>query len=160
MVRFTILFFVIACIAMPIHAQDSECPPISLPSECRQEILDLISAMKLDKLVVTLRERMLANARKEYPTLPETFWANAEKQMPAKDMIDHLVSMWSKQVSRETIRDLTEFYRTPLGQSASAAQIEIVLESMHPADGYISALNQQAAGAVRQQQLDAKYPRK
>ena len=161
MVRFTVLLFVIATLlSQSIHAQEPECPPISLQSECRQEILDLITAMKLDKMVVELRKRMFETARKEYPTLPEAFWANAEKQIPVDSMINLMVTMWSKQVSRKTIRDLTEFYRSPLGQSASAAQVEIVLESMQPADGYRRALNQMADGAVRQQEIDAKYPPK
>lgn len=93
----------------------------SLPSSSVVEDIDrLIRVTGYEQMLPAMLDQMVAPLKSINPQVPEEVWDELIAQFDASEMIDLMVPVYQKHFTHDEIRQLLEFYSTPLGRKIIA----------------------------------------
>lgn len=92
-----------------------------------KKLLELTGAGQMG---VQAAESMINSFKKTYPTVPEEFWEDFKKELKADDLVNMIIPIYDKYYSEADIKQLTDFYQTPVGKKVIASSPKIMQESM------------------------------
>lgn len=82
------------------------------------------------KLGVQMGQRMVGSFKNNYPNVPEAFWNDFLKEFNSDVLINMIIPIYDKYYTESDIKELTEFYQSPLGKKMITTMPQIVEESM------------------------------
>lgn len=82
------------------------------------------------KLGVQVGQSMIGSFKNNYPNVPEAFWNDFLKEFNSDVLINMIIPIYDKFYSESDIKELTEFYQSPLGKKMIATMPQIAQESM------------------------------
>lgn len=82
------------------------------------------------KLGVQMGQRMVGSFKNNYPNVPEAFWNDFLKEFNSDVLINMIIPIYDKYYTESDIKELTEFYQSPLGKKMIATMPQIAEESM------------------------------
>lgn len=118
---------VFAASATPVAAQQ---PSLDDP-ETREAVTALLEEMGAVQSVVAGIKSGIPNAQASSPELPDEFWDKFTKAILAEEdgLVDALAPVYAERFTLEEIRELTEFYKSPIGQRLVKEQPMMLTES-------------------------------
>lgn len=92
----------------------------------------LLNVTEAAKLAVNSMETMINGQRGANPQIPGVFWDAfiAHARRDTAQLIDLLVPIYARHLTREEIEQLIRFYESPIGKRLTAVQPQISQESM------------------------------
>jgi uncharacterized protein len=115
--------FVVWCGCAAAQTQES--------SDAKKE--DILKLMKLtgsDQMARQILSQMIAAMKPGAPRVPETFWTEFMAEVDTNELMDMLVPVYDKHFTQEEIRQMIEFYETPVGRKIIEAMPQVMQESM------------------------------
>ena len=105
--------------------------------------------------VAAMMQRTIANLipaeRASNPTVPPAFWdafaARVQKEVPV--LIDSLVPIYTKRFTLAELKQVVQFYESPVGKHLSAAQPDMLQESQQIGTRWGAALGKQIADSLQ-----------
>ncbi|MES2460395.1 MAG: DUF2059 domain-containing protein [Armatimonadota bacterium] len=110
---------VFAAIQTPSPSTPSTTPVTKsvLPdAEKEQDIRQLITLTGGDKMGQQMMDQMIPEMQKILPQIPADFWVAFRKKTKMSELTERLLPVYDKYYSKEDVKGLIQFYRTPLGQ--------------------------------------------
>lgn len=107
-------------------------PALAQEAEKTKEVLaaELIEITGGGSTATEMIQAMSAQLRLMYGTVPDPVWNEMFGEVEARELAALIVPIYAKRFSRDDLRDLVAFYRTPLGQRLVEATPGILEESM------------------------------
>lgn len=92
---------------------------------------ELLDASRLAELIHRDMELVVAEERVAKSPLSGDFWTEVRAEVKAvrPRLVERLVPLYASRFSRDELRELVAFYRTPLGQRLAAEQLAIGREA-------------------------------
>jgi hypothetical protein len=102
------------------------------PSEKMTLIRQLLSRTQAVEQAISMMETSLPAQKQSNPRIPPVFWDRmlAEARAGSGDLADRLALVYERHFTTEEIRQLLQFYETPIGRKLLATLPAITLESM------------------------------
>jgi len=92
-----------------------------------RRLLKLTGAGELGKQVAT---QLITQFRQSQPNVPAKFWDEFAKEIKADELVELSVSAYDNHLTHDDIKQLIEFYESPIGQKLVRVQPQIMQESM------------------------------
>ena len=73
----------------------------------------LTGSQKLGEQVL---EQMFLQLKSQLPKVPESFWKEVRSKIDFNEMLEQMVPVHEKYLTREEIKELLKFYESPVGQ--------------------------------------------
>jgi hypothetical protein len=73
----------------------------------------LTGSQKLGEQVL---EQMFLQLKSQLPKVPESFWKEVWSKIDFNEMLEQMVPVHEKYLTREEIKELLKFYESPVGQ--------------------------------------------
>jgi len=99
----------------------------SAKAENIRKLLDITGSGKLGTQVGI---SMIDNMKTVYKDIPEEFWDEFKKELTTKDWIDMFIPVYEKFYSNDEIKELIQFYQSPIGKKVVSNTPLIMQESM------------------------------
>lgn len=112
------------------HAQQDRMTEKSEADLLDAEIRELIEVSNMTKIADQIIDQIFTVYEKTIPSVPKEFWKQARIEMKADDFVEIIVPIYAKHYTREDIKGLIAFYKTPLGKKVIDKQGLIAQESM------------------------------
>ncbi len=100
------------------------------PSEEREDLRQLMEITHASALIDKISDRMVFAYKRLMPTVPEEVWDKFRKGFNGSDAVELLIPVYSKYFTREDVKGLIDFYRSPLGKKLLENREAIMQESM------------------------------
>ena len=81
-----------------------------------EDILTLLKMTGTDKLAEQVMDAMIPQFRQLVPEIPTAFWDRFREKLDVEDLLDACIPAYDRYYSHEEIKQLIEFYKTPLGK--------------------------------------------
>ncbi len=94
------------------------------------DIRELIEVSNMTKIADQIVDQIFTLYEKTIPSVPKEIWKQFRVEMKADDFVEIVVPIYAKHYTREDIKGLIAFYRTPLGKKVIEKQGLIAKESM------------------------------
>lgn len=82
----------------------------------RSEIRKLIELTGAANISADALQKMIEPLKASYPQVPEEFWNTFIHEVHSDELIDLVIPIYDKYYTRDEIRELTQFYQSPVGQ--------------------------------------------
>ena len=113
------IVFVLIC-AVPSQGQ----------TEKQSDISKLLNLMGYRELFVQINTEALNQFKPIFPEIPEEFWTKFETERDLDEMILGIIPILAKYFTHDEIKQLMNFYITPIGKKLVSVQGELSKESM------------------------------
>ena len=129
---------------------------LTVPTICHSEPADRKSIEELLTLTgaANIREQMLAQMlpamKKAMPRAPDAFWAEFKAQADVNELMDLLIPIYQKYLTKEDVVSLNEYYRSEVGQKMIKLQPLIMRETVQVGQAWGQAAGQRAMRKVQQ----------
>lgn len=141
MTKTLISSFFLLLLSISIHAQESE--KVS-------NIRKLLGLTGSGKLGVQVMENMLASYKSNLPNVDSTVWIEIRKDIKAEDLVNLIVPIYDRNFTDEEVRQLIEFYSSPVGKKILQKMPSIVQESMEAGRTWGKALGEKVVDRLKQ----------
>lgn len=105
-------------------------PAFSQTSAKTENIRKLLELTGSGKLGVQVGQSLLTSFKKIYPSVPNEIWDNFMKEMNSETLISLVIPIYDKHYTESEIKQLTDFYQTPIGKKVIETTPLISQESM------------------------------
>ena len=98
--------------------------------ETLKKMFEVSGSVESYKTVVT---QMLGMFKQEEPDIPEEIWNDLEGEFlktSIQDLVDMLIPVYQKHLTKEDLDKIIEFYQTPVGKNFASKTPIIMQESM------------------------------
>ena len=96
-----------------------------------RRLLDLMGSEKVGQQML---DQMLPMARRSARDVPDSVWADIEKEfssdLTSGNFVERIIPIYSRQFTDEDINSLIAFYESPIGKKLTAAMPTIANEAM------------------------------
>jgi hypothetical protein len=92
-----------------------------------RELMNLIGAARMGQQVVN---DLIEQFKTTMPQVPASFWEDFQKRFKVDEIVELVVPIYDKYLTREDVQGLVSFYRSPTGQKFLSVQGKIVREAM------------------------------
>jgi hypothetical protein len=82
------------------------------------------------KIGVQVAQNMIVSFKKVYPSVPEEFWEGFKKELNSEVLVEMVIPIYDKYYTETEIKELTDFYATPIGRKVITVTPLISQESM------------------------------
>lgn len=95
-----------------------------------QQLLEITGSAKLGLQVMN---SIIDSYKKSYPKLENnnSFWSDFQKEFTAGEMINRIIPVYEKYYTDDDIKQLIQFYQSPVGKKVIATMPGVMQESMH-----------------------------
>jgi hypothetical protein len=164
---------ILTLVGYSVHAQTSDAPAT------REDILKLFDTMKIHQQmrlvmdsVVKQQRAMIHDAlKKREPLITEQdmaridqFAADTVKDMPIEDLLNDMIPVYQKHLSRSDVDAMNTFYSSPTGQKLLHEMPAMTAESMQAAGPHMQAMMEKvmdhAEQAAREEREKKTAPQK
>ena len=108
------------------RAWAQETPPNAMTADIRT----LIEVTGAGEAGVKMMQDMIASMREVLPDVPEEYWTRFAAKVDPDGLIQLCIPIYAKHFAHEEVKQLLEFYRTPLGQKLITALPAVAEEAM------------------------------
>jgi len=122
----------------------------SVDSQKNKDIREFLEASGISKLGVQVLDQMIAGMKQTHGNVPNEFWDEFRKQASADDFTKMMIPIYAQHFSDVEIKQLTAFYRSPLGQKLVKEQPAMVQESMRAGQRWGFALGSKIAKQLQE----------
>ena len=128
-------------------AQQGAAAAAQVEPEKAAAIRQLLRVTRATELMVTSIETSLPAQKAANPRIPEAFWEEFTARLRADvdGFIELLVPLYDKYLTLDEIRQLIEFYESPLGRRLVEVQPTLAAESMLAGQQWGARLGQEVA---------------
>jgi hypothetical protein len=150
---------ILTLVGYSVHAQTSDAPAT------REDILKLFDTMKIHQQmrlvmdsVVKQQRAMIHDAlKKREPQITEQdmaridqFAADTVKDMPVEDLLNDMIPVYQKHLSRSDVDAMNTFYSSPTGQKLLHEMPAMTAESMQAAGPHMQAMMEKVMDRAEQ----------
>ena len=121
-----IFIIVLLVIGSPAVAQQDSL----VSGTIKDDILELLAITNAEKMGNQMLEQIFNAYEHMIPDVPVEVWEKARREMRSGDMLELIIPIYAKHFSREDIRGLITFYKSPAGKKFIDKQETIMKESM------------------------------
>jgi hypothetical protein len=131
----SILLGVVALLFLAVvsnhHAQAQTQPSDSAEEQAkRADIRRVLEMSGAGKVGVQIMAQMIVQFQKAFPNVPQSFWNDFLKGVNADELNDLAIESYDKHFTHDDIRQLIEFYNSPIGRKMTAELPSISKECM------------------------------
>ena len=95
-----------------------------------RDIVVLLETMEVTEMGIQVVLEMIDSFKIMAPEVPDRFWRDFVAEMKAGDMIDIYVPIYNKYFTHQDIKELINFYDSPIGKKMIKVEPYILQESM------------------------------
>lgn len=95
-----------------------------------ENIRKLLELTGSGKIGVQVAQNMIISFKKVYPSVPEEFWEGFKKELNSEVLVEMVIPIYDKYYTETEIKELTDFYATPIGRKVITVTPLISQESM------------------------------
>jgi len=118
----TIVFLL--CLGFSIHSASGQ------ETEMQQDIVRLLELSGSDKIADQMFNHLVATFKKTNPEIPDKFWETFKEEIDAAGYYHLVIPIYEKYYTHEEIRQLIDFYNTPIGQKTIRVTPMVMQESI------------------------------
>lgn len=107
-------------VAMFVMALPTICHSETADIESIEELLVLTGAANMGEQMV---EQMLPAIKRAMPRAPEAFWAEFKAEADVNELMDLIIPIYQKYLTKEDVVSLNEFYKSEIGLKMIKLQI-------------------------------------
>lgn len=111
--------------------------------EMEKDIRELLYLTGVPEVGTQVMNQMLVPMKQALPEVPEAFWTRFMEKVDPDDLVDMSVPIYAKYFTHDEIKQLLEFYRTPIGQKVIGTLPAVMQESMAAGQRWGEQLSQQ-----------------
>lgn len=93
-------------------------------------VQELLEAMNIDQTMSKTIDAIAKTPAYVAMNIPEEIWNEFKKEFDSQDLMNQLAPIYTKYYTDEEILQLTEFYKSPIGQKTIQVTPQIMGESM------------------------------
>jgi uncharacterized protein len=109
--------------------------------ESIKELLTLTGAANLGEQMVA---QMLPAMKQAMPNAPEEFWAEFKAEADVNELVDSIIPIYQKYLTKEDVTSLNEFYKSKIGQKMIKLQPLLMRETMQVGQAWGQAAGRRA----------------
>jgi len=94
------------------------------------DIKKLIQVSGSDKLAEQVMDAMIPQFQQLVPGIPEAFWVRVKNRINIDDLVDACIPVYRKYYTHDDIKQLIQFYESPLGKKMVAVTPAMTQETM------------------------------
>lgn len=128
--------------ALIVPARPALCQP-DPSAELYEDTRRLMELTGAGNLAVQIMHQMLQPMRRALPQVPEEFWSRFMEKVDTDEIIDMTVPIYTKHLTHAEIKQLLDFYQSPLGRKLIATLPSILAESMQAGQRWGEQLGRQ-----------------
>ncbi len=115
----------------PVAAAPAAAPAASaIDPAFEKDIRTLLAVTGAAAMGEQAMDQMIASLAPMAPNLPQAFWDDVRKEFNGEGLIELVVPIYARHLTRDDVKALITFYESPVGKKLVAAQPAIVAESM------------------------------
>lgn len=95
-----------------------------------ENIKILLELTGAGKMGVQAADNMLTSFKTSYKEVPEQFWIDFKKELNPAALVNLMIPIYDKYYTEDDIKQLTDFYQTPIGKKVISNTPLIMQESM------------------------------
>jgi pyruvate-formate lyase-activating enzyme len=95
-----------------------------------ENIRKLLELTGSGKIGVQVAQNMIVSFKKVYPSVPDEFWEGFKKELNSEVLVEMVIPIYDKYYTETEIKELTDFYATPIGRKVITVTPLISQESM------------------------------
>ena len=95
-----------------------------------ENIKILLELTGAGKMGVQAADNMLTSFKTSYKEVPEQFWIDFKKELNPATLVNLMIPIYDKYYTEDDIKQLTDFYQTPIGKKVIFNTPFIMQESM------------------------------
>jgi uncharacterized protein len=102
------------------------------PEEEAAKVADIRHLLELTgtrEMVEQMKSSMMEQFRKNAPGIPPDMFSEIMAELKADELMDSMITVYSKHFTREDIKQMIAFYQSPFGQKVLREMPQIILES-------------------------------
>ena len=92
-----------------------------------RKVLELTGSGKIG---VQVAQNMIVSFKKVYPSVPDEFWEGFKRELNSEVLVEMVIPIYDKYYTETEIKELTDFYATPIGRKVITVTPLISQESM------------------------------
>jgi uncharacterized protein len=122
------------------HKEAAPAPaPAPPPPEAAEPAIDPAFEADIRKLLevtgsaalgAQMRDQMFASMRQNMPNVPSAYWDEVANEFDVNELIELTVPIYAKHLTHEDVRQLLQFYESPIGQKAIRVMPALMQEAM------------------------------
>jgi len=93
--------------------------------------------------------QMLPAIKRAMPRAPEAFWAELKAEADVNELMDLLIPIYQKYLTKEDVASLNEFYKSEIGQKMIKLQPLIMRETLQVGQAWGQAAGQRAMQSMQ-----------
>lgn len=127
---------VIAAVGLGIYAisatavAQEEAAPEKISPDHEKDIREFLKVTRVESQGRQMMQQMFGQFKRAMPQVPADYWDKFLAKVNFAEFTDMLVPIYGKHMSRDDIKGLTAFFKSPLGQRMLEAQPAIAADSM------------------------------
>jgi uncharacterized protein len=136
-------------------AQADEAAPAIDPEKAAdiRRLLELTGSAALGKQVAA---QMLVSLRKMAPEVPAEFWQEFERELRFDEVIELVVPIYDRHLSRDDVRELIRFYESPTGRKLISVMPVVLRDCMAVGQEWGRQVAERALLRARERKLTDK----
>jgi hypothetical protein len=95
----------------------------------RQDIIRLLEVMDTKSQAAQMFDLMLPSLQSMVPEVPTAFWTVFRSRLDLESFVNLLIPIYDRNFSHDDIKELIQFYESPIGMRLLEATPQITIES-------------------------------
>lgn len=117
-----LLLLALICVSQCVVAQNL--------TPAQKDIKLLMEMTGSSQLSTQILDQLLPQYKTAFPDVPEDVWNEFRDELNVDDLMTQIIPVYEKHFTHEEIKQLIDFYKTPLGQKTISVLPSVMQESM------------------------------
>lgn len=140
----TLPVLVMLLVCLPLWGQPNT------PQEQKQaNIRKLLEITGSGKLGIQVMKQMIDSYRTSMPKVPQKFWDDFMKEADPQQLVELIVPIYDKYLTDEDVKNLIQFYQSPLGKKVIQVLPQITQQSMQAGQKWGAEIGQKVADKLK-----------
>jgi hypothetical protein len=129
-------------------------PPTSEPANAdEKDIRRLLEVSGTAKLSEQMFDQMVISMSQNMRDIPPEFWEGFRKEVDLNELLDKIVPVYSKHFTPDEVKQLIQFYESPVGRKLVQEQPALVAESMKIGESWGRGVGERVARRLHEKGL-------
>ena len=124
----------------------------------RESIEELMRLTGADNLGEQMMEQIIPLMRKAIPDAPDAFWDEFRAEADVNDLMNSIIPIYQKHLTKADVAALVSFYKSPIGQKMIALQPVLMRESVQVGNAWGQAAAQRAMQNLKREEEEKSRP--
>lgn len=113
-----------------VQPQPTEQTETAAQTEKQKDIMKLLQLSGSGELAVQVMDQLLGTFEKVLPQVPQQVWDDFRKEINSDDLLKLVAPSYDKYYTHDEIRELIQFYESPIGKKLVATMPLLMQENM------------------------------